>query len=109
MGTLDPKDGHTVLINTFIVSPERAEALISVLEEATETMCRMAGFVSANLHLSHDRTRVVNYAQWRSRADFETMLTNPEAKPHMQAAAELADSYDPVLYTLRVSGSCEPA
>ena len=103
--TLDPKDGYTVLINTFNVRPERAEALIKVLAEATDTMRGMPGFVSANLHLSQDGTRVVNYAQWRSKTDFDSMLQNPEAQPHMQAAADLADSYEPILYTLRVSES----
>lgn len=28
------------------------------------------GFTSANLHISLDKTRVVNYAQWRSKEDF---------------------------------------
>ncbi len=103
--TLNPSDGYAVLINTFRVQPERAEALIKILADATDTMRNMPGFVSANLHLSSDKTRVVNYAQWRSQTDFEMMLQNEEAKPHMKAAADLADSYEPILYSLRVSGS----
>ena len=31
------------------------------------------------------------------------MYRNPEAQPHMKSAAALAESYDPVLYTLRFS------
>lgn len=104
MTKLDPIDGYAVLINTFTVRPEKAEALLALLEEATETMRRMPGFVSANLHLSENRERIVNYAQWRSKADFEAMLKNPQAQPHLKEAAGLAESYDPVIYDLRYSG-----
>lgn len=105
MVTLDPNDGYATLINSFEVQPENADALIEVLTEATETMRGMTGFVSANLHLSLDRSRVVNYAQWASADDMKTMLRNPDAQPHMKAAADLAKSYEPVLYTLRFSGT----
>ena len=46
---------------------------------------------------------MVNYVQWRTRADFEAMLDNDRAQPHMQAAADLADRYEPILYDLRYS------
>ena len=58
----------------------------------------MPGFMSANIHKSLDGTRVVNYAQWRSKEDFEAMRANPEAAPHMAKAAELAERFEPVLY-----------
>lgn len=103
MVKLDPNAGYATLINTFEVEPERADALIKSLAEATETMRGMTGFVSASLHLSHDKKRVVNYAQWASEDDFKNMLRNPEAQPHMKAAADLAKSFDPVLYTLEFS------
>lgn len=105
MTKLDPSDGYAVLINTFTVHPERAEELVKVLAEATATMRSMAGFVSANLHVSRDRTRVVNYAQWRSDADFKAMLGNERAQPHMKTAADLAESYDPMVYALEYSTS----
>lgn len=105
MTTLDPKDGYTILINTFMVRPDKGEAVLRVLEEATDTMKRMPGFISANLHLSQDGKRIVNYAQWRSAADMQAMLRNEDAQPHMKAAADLAESYEPVLYTLEYSGS----
>ena len=83
MAMLQPKSGCLVLINTFKVAPERAEELLALLERATEqTMRFRPGFISANLHLSADRTRIVNYAQWRSRADFEAMLKDPAARVH---------------------------
>lgn len=101
MTTLDPTDTYATLINTFQVEPENADELVELLHEAASTMRKLYGFVSANLHLSTDKTRVVNYVQWRTHADFEAMLKNPDAQPHMAAAASLATSYDPVFYSLR--------
>ena len=108
MTTLDPGDGHAVLINTFHVAPERAEELLALLVRATdETMRFRKGFVSANLHVSDDRTRVVNYAQWASREDFNAMLADPQARVHMQETRAVAISVDPVICELRYSEAAE--
>ena len=102
MTTLDPADHLAVFINTFTVEPDRADELTESLARATEeVMAGMPGFVSANLHVSEDRRRVVNYAQWRSRKDYDAMSANPTAQAHMREAAALAVSYDPVFYELR--------
>jgi quinol monooxygenase YgiN len=104
MARLDPKDGYAVLINTFRVTPERAEELMTLLEQATQqTMRFQLGYVSANLHLSIDRTRIVNYAQWRSRAHFEAMLRDPAARAHIAEIGKVATSFDPVIFELRYS------
>lgn len=86
------------LINVFIVTRETQQRLVDVLTEATEQVMRhRPGFVSANIHASLDGTRVVNYAQWRSREDFQAMLADPTAREHMNAAGSLA-SAEPHLY-----------
>jgi heme-degrading monooxygenase HmoA len=86
------------LINVFTVAPEKQQQLVDTLVEATEAvMNKLPGFISANIHRSLDGTRVVNYAQWRSRDDFERMLKNPDAIPHMREAASLA-AFEPHLY-----------
>lgn len=91
-------DGDVMtLINVFTVAPERQQELIDVLVEATQQVIRrMPGFVSANIHRSLDGRHVVNYAQWRTQADFEAMLQNPEARPHLVKAAALAD-FNPIV------------
>ncbi len=92
--------GHQIvtLINVFTVAPQDQQALIDVLVEATEkVMNTQPGFLSANIHKSLDGTHVVNYAQWRSREDFEAMLTQPEVQSHMEAANRLA-KVEPHLY-----------
>jgi quinol monooxygenase YgiN len=87
------------LINVFTVKPERQRELVELLVEATEAVMRhQPGFISANIHRSFDGQRVTNYAQWRSREDFEAMLRNPAAQAHMRQAADVADSFEPHLY-----------
>jgi quinol monooxygenase YgiN len=110
MTTLDPNDGYVVLINTFKVEPDRAEELLGVLSRATEHgMRHRPGFVSANLHMSQDCRRVANYAQWRSQADLNAMMADPAARVHMQEAAAIATSFDPIYYALRESHAAAPA
>jgi heme-degrading monooxygenase HmoA len=92
---------YATLINVFTVEPDRAEELAGLLSRATdEVMQHLPGFRSANIHLSDDHTRVVNYAQWDSPEAFETMLSNPEAQVHMRLAAEIAVGFEPKLYTV---------
>ncbi len=59
-------------------------------------MKSLPGFVSANIHRSLDGKKVVNYAQWRSQADFDARRHNPLARPHMAAAAALAQ-FEPII------------
>jgi hypothetical protein len=50
--------------------------------------------------VSTDGTRVVNYAQWDSAEAYRAMLADPTTQEHMAAAAALAISFDPHLYTV---------
>lgn len=85
------------LVNVFTVEPENQQELVELLIEATDAvMCDLPGFISANVHRSGDGTRVINYAQWARREDFEAMRTEPRAAGHMKRAAELA-RFDPVV------------
>jgi len=97
MSTIDKGNRVLTLINVFTVEPEKQQALVALLIEATEqVMKHMPGFVSANIHRSLDGKKVVNYAQWENMAAFEAMRKNSKARPHMQAAAELAQ-FEPIL------------
>ncbi len=99
MTTISTQQDVVTLINVFTVAPEDQQRLLDLLVEATESvMNRLPGFVSANLHTSLDGTKVTNYAQWRSREDFEAMLQNPEAMMHMREAGRIAEKFGPHLY-----------
>lgn len=102
MTTLEPEDGYAVLVNTFRVQPECAETPVGLLTHATESTAQyMPGFISANLHVSLDHKRVVNYVQWRDRHAFEAAMQAPQFQAHMKEIATLVDSFEPVLYELR--------
>lgn len=107
---LDPAAGHIILINTFTVAPDKADALLSILSQATARgMSAQPGFISANLHISIDRTHVANYAQWRSQADIDAMMAKPDLRAHMGEAAAVATSFEPIYYALRESHGPSPA
>ena len=50
----------------------------------------LPGFISANIHRSLDRTKVVNYAQWKTREAFNAMLQHPDASPWLKELADIA-------------------
>ena len=84
------------LVNVFTVKPDKQAELADLLVRATdETMRHLPGFISASIHRSVDGTRVINYAQWRSQADFAALKDNPKARPHMQAA--VLASFEPIV------------
>jgi quinol monooxygenase YgiN len=107
MTTIEKGNRVLTLINVFTVEPDKQGELVELLIEATEkTMKHAPGFVSANIHRSLDGKKVVNYAQWESKAAFEAMGKNPEAASHMKAAAALA-RFDPILCEVADSISAE--
>lgn len=107
MSTIEKGRNILTLINVFTVAPEKQQELVDLLVGATDkTMRHLPGFISASIHRSLDGKKVVNYAQWKSKDDFETMRSNPEAAPHMKAAASLAE-FDPILCEVSDSVSSE--
>ena len=94
---IEPEDGICALVNVFTVEPAKQQALIDLLDLATEEVMRhQSGFISANIHRSLDGRHVVNYAQWETAEAFQSMLRNPEAQVHMNRAAGMA-TFQPVL------------
>jgi quinol monooxygenase YgiN len=97
MATIEKGRSLMTLVNVFTVSPDKQKELADLLIRATdETMRHVPGFISASIHRSLDGKKVINYAQWRSQADFEALKENPKALPHMKAAAALA-SFEPIV------------
>ena len=101
MTTIERHGPYATLINVFSVEPERAAELAALLDDVTEKVMRhVPGFISANIHVSTDGTRVVNYAQWDSAEAFGAMQSDPAAREHMAKAAALASGFDPHLYSV---------
>jgi len=100
---LNSNEDLLVVVNTYEVEPDLANQLIEVLTLATRDVLRhVPGFVSANLHLSADGSKVINYAQWRSRDALLAARDFPEVAERIRTAGQLATRFEPVQYTLRV-------
>jgi heme-degrading monooxygenase HmoA len=101
MTTIEERAPLLTMINVFTVDPERATELVELLRAATEEKMQFVpGFISANIHLSTDGTRVVNYAQWQSSEAYQAVFADPSAREHMEVCAAVATSFEPHLYTV---------
>jgi quinol monooxygenase YgiN len=101
MTTIEERAPLVTLINVFTVDPARAAELAELLRVATEEKMQFVpGFISANIHLSTDGTRVLNYAQWQSIEAYQAVFEDPGAREHMQVCAAVATSFEPHLYTV---------
>lgn len=99
MTQISTESEFITLINVFEVKPENQEELLKTLIDATtETMENVDGFISANFHVSFDKTRVTNYAQWKSVEHFKKMLTDSQVAVHMKKAEELCEKFDANTY-----------
>ncbi|QGM97463.1 antibiotic biosynthesis monooxygenase [Methylocystis parvus] len=95
---IDAEAACLTLINVYEVEPEKQADLVRRLSEATDTVIRrQPGFVSVSIHSSMDGKRVVNYAQWASKEDFESFMKKPETQEQLKQFAALAKTISPVL------------
>ncbi|MEU1478311.1 antibiotic biosynthesis monooxygenase family protein [Streptomyces sp. NPDC001668] len=91
MGRISLSDGYYTLVNMFRVRAEDQQRMYDEIVDVTDVIRRFPGFVSANVHLSEDGIRVVNYAQWRSKEEFEAMQRHPSVQDHFRRCRELAE------------------
>lgn len=97
--TIDPANPVVTLITVHACTPEVQPRLTALLTEAVETIFRhVPGFVTANLHRGEDGTRVTNYAQYRDRAAFQSLGSNPAVPPFARRVGEMVEWADPHLY-----------
>lgn len=84
------------LINVFETAPAQQQELIEQWIRFVEAVKEEPGLIGTALHRSIDGTRVINYAQWRSEADWAGFVR----KYHEQFAIreQLALRVDPHLY-----------
>lgn len=80
-------DVITVII-IFAVEPERQQELLDTIVEFLETVKQQSGFVSSSLHKSLDGVRVMNYAQWKSREDYQAFINDSQVQSKGAKLAE---------------------
>ena len=75
------KDSNLVtVINKFSVDPENNKRLLQLLDDLRVVVEKQPGFISANVHKSYEGTRIVSYAQWNTKEDYQAVYTNTDAK-----------------------------
>lgn len=95
-------DVLTVII-IFAVEPERQQELVDTIVDFLETTVKhQPGFVSSSLHKSLDGVRVMNYAQWKSREDYEAFTHNSEVRSKGAKLSEF-QMLDSHLYEVAIS------
>lgn len=69
------------VIDIYSVEPSCQQQLVDSLVDYIETALKQQpGFVSASIHKSLDTVRVANYAQWKSRQDYEAFAKNSDVQ-----------------------------
>ena len=83
-------DLYTMMV-IFQTTPDAQERLAEDLRGVAEIHSRHDGFISCSIHASNDGQRVVEYIQWRSKADVDAMLATPDGRAHLARAARDAE------------------
>lgn len=79
MPTIAKHNEVITVIFSLATEPSQQQELIDLMIDALETTTKhQPGFVSASFHKSLDGTRVFNYAQWRSQAEYEAFAQSPQ-------------------------------
>lgn len=74
-----------VLMNVFSVAPEETDLLLNAWQADAAIMARQQGFISTQLHKGIGGSSVfINYAEWRSVADFRAAFENPEFQDSLE-------------------------
>ncbi|AFY57724.1 hypothetical protein Riv7116_5344 [Rivularia sp. PCC 7116] len=105
MPTIATKNEVVTVIVIFKVESEKQQELIDTITKFLDTVKQQPGFVSANIHKSLDGVKVANYAQWKTKQDFENFLNNPQVQ--QQAAKIREHNPDSHVYEVVISESKE--
>lgn len=92
------ENNFVTLINVFETTPEQQQTLIDQWVRFTEVIRNEPGYVGTALHKSTDGMRVMNYAHWRSQADFDAFLGKHGAD--FAQFTQNASRIDPHTYTV---------
>ena len=96
---MTPDNQDVFVLIALTVRPENQQTVIDTVLSAGDP-ADVPGLRSVELFRSLDGTRVVNYAQWRNAEAMQAMRSNPAAQEHMTRCADLADGFEPHLYTV---------
>ena len=105
MPTISTNNELATVIAIFNVEPEKQQELLDNMSEFAKTLKQQPSFVSANFHKSLDGLKVANYAQWKTKEDFENFIQNPQV---LQKASKIIENnFDSHVYEVVISESKE--
>lgn len=108
MPTIAEDDTFTQVVE-FQVDAAKQEALITAIVAEVERWVRhRPGFVSSTFHASLDGRHVLNYAQWRTEADFQAFTRDPEGERLGAAIRAVGPAGGPDAVHYRVVRCVEP-
>lgn len=87
-------------VNIVDVSPEKQQEVVDLLVEGTEkVISKRPGFVSSEILVSVDRSRVLNIATWENAEAASQTQADPAAARYAQRVAALGTA-GPGLFTV---------
>jgi heme-degrading monooxygenase HmoA len=99
MAEISASSGLVTFVNVFTCDPDDQQALLETLRaETLDVVSKLDGFVSANLHLSTDGRRVINYAQWTNLDAFNAMMAGEQGREMILNVHKYAKAIDIHLY-----------
>lgn len=105
MPTIATNNEVATVIAIFNVEQQKQQELLDNISEFVEILKQQPGFVSANFHKSLDGLKVANYAQWKTKEDFENFVKNPQVL--QKASKILENKLDSHVYEVVISESKE--
>ena len=104
---LAQENGPVILINTFTVPPEDADALLEAWTSDAQYMKQKPGFISTQLHRGVAGSSVfVNYAVWESVEAFRGAFTDPQFRAGLARYPETAGTTPHLVQKVAVPGVC---
>lgn len=86
MAIISDKQDCITAIVTFNCEPEQQKELANkVRAYIKDFISQQNGLISSHLHLSICKTRVVNYAQWKSMEHFKAFGEKAKTRPELPA------------------------
>lgn len=96
-----------VLVNPISVAPADVDAMLAAWADDASWFQKQPGFVSTQLHRGiAGSTTFLNYAVWRSVADFRAAFTDPAFQAKLGAYPESATASPHLFRKVAVDGIC---
>ncbi len=98
---IEPDNGTVTLINVFDPQPGHFDDVLELLRRAADAIQSAPGLIGTAVHVSDDRSRVINYAQWDSSEHLWAAVREPSFTSITHPILEMATAR-PNTYTVDV-------